>query len=74
MPMATLNWLDSLKIKSELLEISLPAHTEVGKKWKETTVPKSNYNLAIQHFLKWVKQLPVTWHIKVHYMGKRRGW
>lgn len=66
MATAALQLLDSLKIKSEPLEIPLSADAGVGKKLEETIVPRWNYNLAIQHFPKWVKQLSVTHHMKMH--------
>lgn len=70
----TIHLLDSLNVKTELLEISLPIHTEVEKKLKETIVPNRNCNLAIQYVPEWAKQLLVTWHIKVQEVGERRGW
>lgn len=50
MATATLKLLDSLKIESEPLEISLSVDAGVGKKLKETIVPGRSYNLAIQYF------------------------
>lgn len=77
MATAVIHLLDSLNVKTELLEIPLPIHTEAEKKLKETIVPNRNCNLAIQHFPEWAKQLSVTWHIKVQEVQevrKRRGW